>query len=54
LIRSRFRRGQSVLEYAAFIAVVAAAIGAMTLYVRRAIQANLKTLEQRVNAEATN
>ena len=46
-------RGQATLEYAVFIAVVAAALGAMTLYVRRAIQANLKMLEERVNAEAT-
>lgn len=47
-----WRRGQGTLEYAIFIAVVAAAISAMTLYVRRAIQANLKALQERVNGEA--
>ena len=46
------RTGQSTLEYALFIAVVAAALVSMTLYVRRSIQANLKLLERQVNAEA--
>lgn len=45
-------RGQSSLDYAVFIAVVAAALVAMQLYVRRSIQANLKTLEDQINAEA--
>lgn len=44
-------RAQCTMEYAVFIAVVAAALVAMQLYVRRAIQANLKTLEDRINAE---
>ena len=44
--------GQSVLEYAVLIGVVAAALVAMQLYVRRSIQANLKALEDQVNAEA--
>lgn len=44
-------RGQSTLEYGVFIAVVAAALVGMQVYVRRAIQANLKTLEQQINAE---
>lgn len=35
-----------------FVAVVAAALVAMSLYVRRGIQANLKLLEQVINAEA--
>lgn len=43
--------GQSTLEYGVFIAVVAAALMGMQVYVRRAIQANLKTLEQQINAE---
>ena len=46
-------RGQSTLEYAVFIAVVAAALGAMNVYVRRSVQANLKVLEDQVNVEAT-
>ena len=45
-------QGQSTLEYAVFIAVVAAALLTMNVYVRRAIQANLKLLEDQVNAEA--
>lgn len=35
-----------------FIVAVAAALIGMTIYVRRAIQANLKLVEQQVNAEA--
>ena len=48
----RRRAGQSVLEYATFIAVVAAALIAMSTYVRRSIQAQLKLVEDRINAEA--
>ena len=44
--------GQSTLEYAVFIAVVVAALVAMQLYVRRSIQANLKQLENQLNAIA--
>lgn len=43
--------GQSTLEYAVFTAVVSAAVAAMALYVRRAIQANLKVLEDQINVE---
>ena len=46
------RTGQSTLEYAVFVAVVASALAAMSLYVRRSIQANLKQLEDQVNAGA--
>ncbi len=35
-----------------FIGTVAAALIAMQLYLRRAVQANLKTLEDQINAEA--
>lgn len=45
-------RAQSALEYALFIAVVAAALIGMSTYVQRSIQANLKTVEDRINAEA--
>ena len=51
---SRRGPGQATLEYVLFVSVVAAAIGAMSLYVRRAIQANLKALEERINVEAVN
>ena len=47
------QRGQATLEYALFVAVVAAALIAMNTYVRRAIQANVKSLEDAVNAEAS-
>ena len=49
---SSHKRGQSVLEYAVFIAVVAAALLGMSTYVTRAIQANLKTAEDQINTEA--
>lgn len=45
------RDGQSALEYALIFAVVAAAFLAMSLYVQRSVQANLKLLEDRINAE---
>ena len=45
-------QGQSTLEYAVLVGVIAAALVAMQLYVRRSIQANLKTLENQINAEA--
>ena len=44
--------GQSTMEYALFIAAVAAALLAMNLYVRRSVQANLKALEDHINIEA--
>ena len=44
--------GQSTVEYALFTAVVAAALIAMQVYVRRSIQANLKGLEDQINVEA--
>lgn len=43
--------GQSILEYAILISVVSAALITMSLYVRRAIQANLKTIQNQINAE---
>jgi hypothetical protein len=52
LLKHRFLTGQSVLEYAMVIMVVAAAIMAMHVYVQRSVQANLKMLEERVNAQA--
>ena len=46
------KTAQSTLEYAVFTAVVAAALVAMQVYLRRAIQANLKSVENQINAEA--
>ncbi|UCB56776.1 MAG: class III signal peptide-containing protein [Candidatus Omnitrophota bacterium] len=44
-------RAQTTLEYAILIAVVAAACAAMTTYVQRAVRANLKVIEEQINAE---
>ena len=44
-------RAQSTLEYAVLIAVVVAACAAMTTYLHRAVQANLKVVEEQINAE---
>ena len=46
------KRGQTILEYALIIAVVVAALTAMGVYVQRSIQANLKTIEDQINADA--
>ena len=46
------KRGQSVLEYSMIIAVVVAALMAMSVYVRRAVQANLEIIEEQINVEA--
>lgn len=45
------KKGQSTLEYAVLVAIVAAAIVTMNTYVQRAVQANLKTVEGQINAE---
>ena len=41
--------GQSTMEYAIFIAVVAAALIAMSGYVRRALLANIQRLERQAS-----
>ena len=46
----KIKKAQSILEYAMIIAIVAAALMAMNVYVQRSIQANLKMIEDRVNA----
>ena len=46
------KTGQSTLEYAVFITLVAAAVTAMSLYVQRSIQARMKAIEDGVNSEA--
>ena len=48
------KKGQSILEYAMIISVVVAALMAMNVYVQRSVQANLKMIEDRVNAEPAN
>jgi Flp pilus assembly pilin Flp len=45
------RKGQSIIEYALLVAIVAAAFAAMSVYARRAVNANLKMIEDRVNSQ---
>lgn len=45
------RRAQSTIEYAVLIAIVAAAFIAMQAYAHRAVRANLKVLEDQLNAD---
>lgn len=51
LHRLKNNLGQSTIEYAVLIAIVAAAFLAMQAYVQRAVQANLAMIEEQVNAE---
>ena len=44
------RAGQSTVEYALIVAAVAAALATMSTYVRRAVSANFKQLEETVNS----
>ncbi|MBL7152049.1 MAG: hypothetical protein ISS89_05655 [Candidatus Omnitrophica bacterium] len=44
-------RAQGVLEYVLLIAVIAAALMAMNVYVQRSMQANLKMVEDQINAQ---
>ena len=46
------RLSQSIVEYIMLISVVAAALVAMSVYVQRAAQANLKLVEDQINIEA--
>ena len=50
-VRLIARRAQSTLEYAIIIAVAAAALTAMSVYVQRAIMAGLKDVEKQINNE---
>jgi Flp pilus assembly pilin Flp len=44
------RKAQSLIEYALLVAVVAMAFAAMSVYARRAVNANLRIIEERVNS----
>lgn len=48
------KRGQSIIEYGVLIGIVAAALMAMSVYVQRAVQANVKMIENQINAQPTN
>lgn len=45
------KKAQSIIEYALLVAVVASAIAAMAVYARRAVNANLKIVEERINSQ---
>jgi len=45
------KKAQSILEYALIISVVVAALAAMSIYVQRSAQANLKVIEDQINAQ---
>lgn len=45
-------KAQAILEYAILIAVISAAVGIMALYVRRAVQGKLNTIEDQIAPKA--
>jgi len=47
-------KSQSILEYALIISVVVASLAAMSIYVQRSAQANLKVIEDQINAQSNN
>ena len=51
LMRFLPKKAQTTIEYAVLISLMAAAIITMHLYVRRAFQGNLKTVENQLNDE---
>jgi hypothetical protein len=50
LLKHKFLTGQSTVEYAMAIVILVTALVAMSAYVQRSVQANLKMLQDRVNA----
>lgn len=52
--KQRVGQGQSLLEYVMIVVVVIAALSAMSLYVQRSVQANLKLMQDQVNANPAN
>jgi len=47
----RFRKGQSTLEYALIIAVVAGALIAMQVYIKRGVQGKLKSTADEIGEQ---
>jgi len=45
------KRAQSTIEYVLLIAIVTAAFISMKIYMQRSVQANLKIIEDQINAE---
>jgi len=46
---SRFRKGQSVVEYTVLLLLIAAAITVMTTYIMRSMNARLKQTQDELN-----
>ena len=44
-------RAQSVFEYALLISIVAIALMTMSVYVRKALDTNIKTIEEKINPD---
>ncbi len=51
--KKTFVKGQAALEYALIIGVIAAAFIAMQVYVERSMRGGLKTIQNQLNAAAT-
>jgi len=49
--RRKMTKAQTVIEYAILISVVAIAFVAMKTYVERSVNANIKLIEEQINAE---
>jgi len=48
----RFRKGQSILEYAVLLSVVAAAMIAMSFYIKRAVQGRINAIDEQIVAKS--
>ncbi len=51
MVEMKMKKAQSILEYAMLITIIVVALMGMNVYVQRSVQANLKMIEDRVNAE---
>ncbi len=49
--RKNNNKAQAVIEYAILIGIVAMAFVAMKTYVERSVNANIKLIEEQINAE---
>ena len=50
--RDRTSLGQSILEYAVLLSVVAAALIAMSFYIKRAVQGRINAIDEQIVAKA--
>ena len=52
VLEDKMTKAQAVIEYAILISVVAIAFVAMKTYVERSVNANIKLIEEQINAES--